>query len=628
MEEAKKNWLWGVETLLAVAILVFQVLAMSFAIVPVLIHRIIFLALVLLMVFTRPGKTMWDKACNWFSTPFLLALIAYVLVHTERIVTRIAFIDDLTELDMFFGVLLIVLIMEATRRVAGFALTIIVAVFITYAFVGDYLPGIFSHGGFSYTNFIDTQIFSPGGVFGIPIGAVIAYVFYFILFTSFLEVSGGGQLFTDTAVRVAGWARGGPAKAAVIASACEGTISGSAIANVVGSGAFTIPLMKRTGVAPHFAGAVEAAASTGGQLMPPVMGAAAFVMAEITGISYPEIALAAAIPAVLYFLGIFFQVDFFAQREGLVGLKRSELPDLAASAKKYGHLMIPLGALVYFMATGNSLMASGMKATVLLIVLSFLRKDTRMLPMKCLEAIRSGMQSMPSIAVPCAAAGIIIAIVIGTNLGLQFSSALLAMAAGNQFVSLIATMIVCIILGMGMPTVSAYIIVVLLMVPTIIQMGVPVLATHMFVFYFALLSFVTPPVALASYTAAGIARADASKTGWAAFQLCFSGFLIPFVIVNDQALLMMGPAYWIVWRVLTTILGIYVLSGAVMGWYFTKATVMERVLGLTAAILLVIPTAITDYIGIALCVFVLFVQHRKARKLKNETVAVEAPAET
>jgi len=591
---------------------------MSFAIVPVLVHRIIFLDLVLLMVFAKSGKNIWEKACNWFSTPFLIAQVIYALVHSERIVTRIAFIDDLTTLDMLFGVVLILVILEATRRCAGLALTMIVVLFNVYAFAGDFLPGFFSHGGFSVTNFIDTQVYSPGGIFGIPIGAVIAYVFYFILFTSFLEISGGGQLFTDAAVRIAGWARGGPAKAAVIASACEGTISGSAIANVVGSGAFTIPLMKRTGVAPHFAGAVEAAASTGGQLMPPVMGAAAFIMAEITGISYPEIALSAAIPAMLYFLGIFFQVDFFAQREGLVGLKRSDLPDLGASVKKYGHLMISLVALVYFMAIGNSLMASGMKATILLVVISFLRKDTRMLPMKCLEAIRSSMQSMPSIAVPCAAAGIIIATVIGTNLGLQFSATLLSMASGSMFLSLIVTMLVCIILGMGMPTVSAYIIVVLLMVPTIIQMGVPVLATHMFVFYFALLSFVTPPVALASYTAAGIARADAGKTGWVAFQLCLSGFIIPFIIINDQALLLQGPAYWVVWRTLITVLGLYVLSGAVMGWYFTKASPVERVLGIVAAALLVTPLVVTDYIGIALCVFVLVIQYRKAQKVKKE----------
>ena len=615
--ELLAGWRCWAERALAVSILIFQLMAMSFAIVPVMIHRTVFLSLCMLLVCIRPAKTKWEKLTNWAMGTIMVLQIAYTLWETERITMRIPFIDDPTSMDLFFGIALILIIMETTRRAAGLSLTVIVAVFLAYGFLGPWIPGALGHRGFTLADFVDTQVLSPGGIFGQPIGAVIAYVFYFILFTSFLEVSGGGKLFIDFALRVAGWARGGPAKAAVIASGAMGTISGSAVANVVGVGAFTIPLMKRMGFAPHVAGGIEAAASTGGQLMPPVMGAAAFVMSEVTGISYGQIALSAAIPAVLYYLGIFFQVDFYAQSAGLRGMTKAELPDLKESTRRYGHLMIPLFALIYFMGIGNSLMSAGLKATVMLIVLSFLRKDTRMFPMKCLDGLVYAIKTLPSVAIPCAAAGIIIGIVISSNLGLQFSSFFIAMAAGSTFLTLLAIMVVCIILGMGMPTISAYIIVVLLMVPSVIQLGVPLLAAHMFVFYFSLLSFVTPPVALAAYTASGIANADAAKTGWLAFQFTLGGFIIPFVIANDQALLMQGPIYWIIWRTLITALGIYVLGGAAMGWYFTKATVFERVLGVFAAVLLVIPSAITDYVGLALCIFVLVIQHRKAAKLKK-----------
>lgn len=632
MEEAREQvhtgWRIWAERGLAVALLVFQLMAMSFAMVPIMVHRLVFLSLCMLLVCLNPAKSKWEKYTNWIMGVIMVVQIIYVVFSAERISMRIPFIDDLTSMDLFLGVALIAIIMEITRRVAGPSLAIIVAVFMAYGFLGPWIPGPLGHRGSGITDFIDNQVMSPGGVFGQPIGAVIAYVFYFILFTAFLEVSGGGKLFIDTALRVAGWARGGPAKAAVLASGAMGTISGSAVANVVGVGAFTIPLMKRTGFEPHVAGGIEAAASTGGQLMPPVMGAAAFVMAEITGISYGQIALSAAIPAILYYLSIFFQVDFYAQKTGLKGMAKADLPNLKESVKRYGHLMIPLAALVVFMGIGNSLMAAGLKSTVMLIVLSFLRKETRMLPMKCLDGLVSAIRTLPAVSVPCAAAGIIIGIVISTNLGLQFSAFFLAMAAGSQLLTLAAIMGVCIILGMGMPTISAYIIVVLLMVPTVIQMGIPVLAAHMFVFYFALLSFVTPPVALAAYTASGIAKADAAKTGWLAFQFTLGGFIIPFVITNDQALLMQGPAYWILWRTFITMLGIYVLGGAAMGWYFTKATVLERILGILAAVLLVIPMAITDYAGLALCIAILVYQYRKAKKQKSCASSAELPAES
>lgn len=617
MKQFITNWRIWVERLLVLAILVFQLLAMSFAVVPIIVHRIVFLSLTMLLVFFKESKNKWEKITNGICIPILLAQMIYVLSQQERLSTRITFIDDPTKLDLIFGIALILIVIEATRRVAGNGLTVIVGIFIAYGFLGPYIPGPLRHSGFSIVKFVETQVLSSNGIFGIPIGAVISYVFYFIVFTAFLEHSGGGQLFIDAAIRVAGRARGGPAKAAVIASGAMGSISGSAVANVVGTGAFTIPLMKKTGFPPHYAGAIEAAASTGGQLMPPIMGAAAFIMAEVTGISYAQIALSALVPALLYYFGVFAQVDLFARKTGLEGIAKSDLPDLAASTKRYGHLMISLAALVFFIFQGSSLMISGLRATVLLIALSFLRKETRMWPAKCMEALRLGLRSLPTIAVPCAAAGIIIGVAISTNLGIQFGNAFLAMAEGSKFLTFFAMMIVCIILGMGMPTVSAYIIVVMLMVPSVIQLGVPVLAAHMFVFYFSLLSFVTPPVALAAYTAAGIAGSDAAKTGFVAFGLTLGGFIVPYVMVNDPALLLIGSPLWIVWVILTTALGIYVLSGAVIGWYVTEASKLERLAGVIGSIFLVTPTMVTDYAGLAICIIVLFNSYRKAKKLKE-----------
>lgn len=616
MEAFKRNWRLWAEGGFALTILIFQLLAMTFVIVPVIIHRIVFLSLIILMTFLKPVQNRWEKYFNLAAVPILFTQIIYVLFHSERISTRINFIDEPTQMDLFLGILLILIVLEATRRLAGMALMLIVLFFIAYGFLGPWMPGPLAHRGFAVDNFIDTQVLSGAGIFGIPIGAVISYVFYFIVFTAFLEKSGGGQLFIDAALSVAGWTRGGPAKAAVIASAAMGTISGSAVANVVGSGAFTIPLMKKTGFPPHVAGAVEAAASTGGQLMPPIMGAAAFIMAEVTGIPYTQIALAAAAPAILYFLSIFFQIDFYAQKVGLKGLSKHELPNLAGSVKRYGHTMIPLVALVYYMAIGNSLMYAGLKSTILLILLSFLRKETRMWPMKCLEALRMGMRTMPLIAIPCAAAGIIIGVVTSSGLGLLFSNFFLSIASGSILLTFVVIMVVCIILGMGMPTVSAYIIVIVLMVPSVVQLGVPVLAAHMFVFYFALLSFVTPPVALAAYAAAGIADANSTDTGVQAFKLTLGGFIIPYVFIGDPALLLVGSIPWIVWCIFTTTLGIYVLGGSVTGWFFMKATPAERVVGIVSSVLLVIPTVYTDYTGIVLCILLLVYNYVKAKKLK------------
>lgn len=600
--------------IISLTILIFQIYAMSMAKVPVMVHRLCFLALVMLLIFVKPARSKWERITQLVFIPILVLHVIYYVLNTERIVLRIPYVDNVTSLDIFFGVALVIILLEATRRCAGWGLTSICGIAIAYAFLGSYLPGALAHRGASLVTFTELQVLSPGGIFGQPIGAIIAFVFYFIVFTSFLEASGAGQLFIDGALSVAGRTRGGPAKASVIASGAMGSISGSAVANVAATGAFTIPLMKRTGFQPHVAGAIEAAASTGGQLMPPIMGAAAFVMAEITGIPYAKIALSALVPALLFYSSVFFQVDLYAKKTGLVGLKKEQLPSLKESTKRFGHLMIPLILLIYYIFSGASLMTAGLKSTIWLIALSFLRKETRMWPMRCLDALTNGFKSLPGMTIPCAAAGIIVGIVIDSNLGIKFSELFLILAGGNKLLTLIAIMFVCIILGMGMPTISAYIIVVLLMVPNVIQLGVPILAAHLFVFYFALMSFVTPPVALAAYTAAGIAESDASKTGWRAFGFVLAGFLIPFILVYNQALILEGPVTDIIAVIFTSLVGIYVLAGAVAGIYLVEASIWERGVGAIAAMLLVVPELVTDLLGLAVVAGLFAVQFFKLRR--------------
>lgn len=613
MEKIKTEWRKYITILVAICLFTFQMLAMSFAIIPVMAHRMIFLALVLLLVYIRKPNNLYEKISNYISVPLLLAIIVYAVLNSQRIATRIVFVHQLLFVDKFFGICLIILLLEATRRIGGNVLFGLVLLFVVYGFLGKNIPGPLSHSGFSIKTFIESNFMSTGGIFGSPTGAVIEYVFYFLLFTAFLEVSGGGKLFIDASLKVAGRSRGGTAKAAVIAAGLMGMISGSAVANVVAVGSLTIPIMKDNNFEDEVSGGIMAAASTGGQLMPPIMGAAAFVMAETIGLSYGKIAIAAALPAFFYYLGIFLMVDMYAQKNGLKGLSKDKLPNIKESVKTYGLTLIPLVVLVYYIAIGKSIMTSCINSTVLLIVLSLFRKETRMLPKKILEALVLTIKGLPSITVPCAAAGIIISTVISSSLATKFSSVFVEISHGNIMINLIATMIVCIILGMGMPTISSYIIVSMLLVPTIVGLGIPVLAAHMFAFYFALLSFVTPPVALCAYTAAGIAGSDPSRTGWRAFKYTFAGFIVPYIFIFDQALLLEGNYLNIIWDFVTTALAIWVLAGAIQGWYFAKASILWRFIGLIGAILMITPSQIQDIIGTILSVIVLIISYRKNR---------------
>ncbi len=413
----------------------------------------------------------WGRSGDAFLVALTLAISLYTVLNFPRFSTRIAFVDSPTFLDVALGICLVVLLLEACRRTVGWTLTIIACIFIVYGFAGKYMPGMLAHRGLSIERFIDLQTMSPNGIFGIPITVSAELVFYFILFGIFLEKSGGGELFIDLAYFLTGRVRGGAAKASVISSALYGTISGSAVANVVVDGMFTIPMMKRTGYTRSFAGAVEAIASTGGQIMPPVMGAAAFILAQIVGVSYWEVAIAAAIPACLYYVALYFAIDFEAVRMGLRGLRKDELPDVATGLKLRIHLLIPLIILVYYIVTGEVTPVTAAFGRLSLGPHQLSAKGDRHGPGQAALGLERGAKEAVSVAIPCAVAGIVIGVVVNSGLGLKFTDLMISLSGGILILNLFLVMLAVIVLGMGMPTSAAYLMGAIFMAPALINQG-------------------------------------------------------------------------------------------------------------------------------------------------------------
>lgn len=555
---------------------------------------------------TQPG--LFDWALSLLS----LSLGLYVVLNYDRLTSRVAFVDSVLPGDVVVGLLFVVLLLEACRRTVGWSLTLVAIVFLAYLIAGPWLPGAIGHRGISFAHFVELQALSPQGIFGVPTGVSTDYIFYFILLAAFLQVSGGGQLFIDLAIRLTGRARGGPAKAAVVGSAFMGSISGSAVANVVSTGIFTIPLMKRIGYSAVFSGALEAVASTGGQLMPPIMGAAAFIMAEMIGTAYSQIILAALVPAVAYYVALYFMVDFQARRQGLHGLSVAELPSLQEIRRRL-HLLLPLAVLLYFVFAGSSLQLSAFRAILAVVVVSWLHPSTRLSLMQLYTALALGAQQAMRVTIPAATAGIIVGVVSYTGIGLQFSSWIVQLAGGRLLIALLLVMLGSIILGMGMPTSGAYIMAAVLMAPALVRLGVPTLAAHMFVFYFACLSMITPPVALASYAAAGISRAGLMETGWQAVQLGLAAFIVPYAFAFHPDLLTLhtGFAPGALQATVSLLLGVVALAGAIIHYMLTPTTRVETVLLWAAALLLVAPEPITDLFGIVAFAWVLIQQWRR-----------------
>lgn len=521
---------------------------------------------------------------------------------------------DYTKVDMVVGIIGTLLTLEAARRVVGLPIMIIASSFLAYAYFGAYFPGFLTHRGYSIERIVSHMYFTTEGILGIPLGVSATFIFLFILFGAFLEKTGIGKLFIDIADCIAGWASGGPAKVAVITSAFEGTISGSSVANTVGSGSFTIPMMKKLGYRPEFAGAVEAAASTGGQIMPPVMGAAAFLMAEFLGIPYIEVAKAAAIPACLYFLGIFIEVHFEAKRCGLRGMPWDQVPRFWTVLKERGHLFVPLIAIIYVLTEGFTPSLAALVGLGLSVVAGMLTKATRMSIPEIFNALEAGARGALGVAIACATAGIIVGVVTLTGLGLKMANGLIQLAGGNLLLTLFFTMIASLILGMGAPTTANYVITSTIAAPAVVMLGVPKLAAHLFVFYFGIIADLTPPVALAAYAGAGIAKADPFWTGVTATKLAIGAFVVPYIFVLNPAMVLIGTTPFLLSQNLVTACGgMFGLGAAMIGFCLAPMNWFERVWFAIAGLMLIHPGTLTDIIGIVMLAMGLFIQYRKKK---------------
>jgi TRAP transporter 4TM/12TM fusion protein len=552
---------------------------------------------------------------------FDMALIATtVAVTVYTIIARDAFLiraGVATNANYIFGGILILLVLEACRRSVGWQLLTLGLIFLLYAYFGRIMPGVFSHRGYTIKRIIYQMYLTGQGIFGIPIEVSSTFLIIFVILAAVLEKSGLGKLFNDLALGVGGRMIGGPAKVAVVASALIGTISGSAASNVATTGAFTIPLMKKIGYKSHFAGAVEAAASTGGQIMPPIMGSAAFIMAEFLGMKYISIAAAAIIPSLLYFAGVFFQIDLRARSIGLKGLDKSELPDVKATVIRYGHMMIPIVVLVYLMINGRTPLYAAFYTVVVTVLLSWVRKETRITFKGARDVSVNAARSSLSIGVAMANAGFIIAVLAMTGIGAILADNIVLLSQGRMIIALVLCMIVSIILGMGLPTSACYVIAASIAVPILTKMGVAPFQAHFFIFYYACLSTITPPVALAAYVGAGLAGAKSSQVGWTAFKLALAGFIVPFFFVYSPAMLLIADsATQIIFAAVTGLAGTALLAVGLEGYLMIKLPIWLRPVFIVAALLLIAPGVTTDLTGLGLAVFGwVVIQFLKRRRL-------------
>lgn len=602
---------------ICVSFSVFQLWTASFGLLPAQIQRSMHLAFVLLLVFLLYPFLKSSKQTTIPLYDIILSLTAslsalYITINYEGLIDRSGAFNNM---DIIVAAVGILLVLEACRRVVGWPIVIIAAVFITYAFAGPYMPGFLNHRGYSFRRVVGHLFYTTEGIIGVPLGVSATFIFLFILFGAFLDKTGIAKFFIDLANAIAGFAAGGPAKVAIITSAMLGTISGSSVSNTVGSGSFTIPMMKKLGYKPEFAAAVEASASTGGQLMPPIMGAAAFLMSETLGIPYIEVAKAAIIPALLYFTGIFIMVHLEAKKLGLGGMSKDEIPRIFKVMKERGHLIIPLIVIVYFLVQGATPVRAALNGIITSVIASMMRKCTRMSFRDFIDALENAGRNILGVAAACATAGIIIGIVTLTGLGLKMASGLVALAGGNMFFTLFFTMISSLILGMGIPTTANYLITSTITAPAVVQLGVPMLAAHMFTFYFGIIADITPPVALAAYAGSAIAKSNPFKTGVQATKLAIAAFIIPYIFAFSPSLLLIDTTpLQIVQIVITSLIGMVSLSAAMEGYFYTYTNRFERLLFFAGGLMLIFPEGITDLVGFCLIVVAVSIQFYKVRK--------------
>ena len=620
----------GIVFVLLLGFSLFQLYTGAFGQYTAYIQRTVHLGFALTLVFFLfpASKKIRKTSLPWYDIVLILLSIlvcAYWPMYYEDLVQQIG---TITDVQLVIGSIAILLVLEASRRAVGLPITIIAAIFLAYAYFGPHMPGMFAHRGLTLYQLVDTMFFTTEGILGTPLQVSSTYIFLFLLFGAFLVQTGVGNYFNDLAITIAGKRTGGPAKVAIFSSALQGTISGSSVANTVTTGSYTIPMMKRLGYHKNFAGAVEAASSTGGQIMPPIMGAAAFLMIEFAGVDYWTIAKAALIPAILYFAGIWIMTHLEAKRMGLHGLPKDQIPKVKVIFKKL-HLLLPILVIIVLLFKGFSIERTALIGILSTIVVSMFLKETRINFSRFIEALTSGARTALGVAVACACAGIIVGVVTKTGLGLKMGNGLVNIAASiapniqiQLLLTLVFTMITSLIIGMGSPTTANYVITSTIALPAIIALNdtlpiaIPVLAGHMFVFYFGIVADITPPVALAAFAATGISGGQPIKTGVNASKLAIAAFIIPYMFVLQPELLMIDTNFFEVLLILVTaIAGMIAIGAGLIGFWYYKLNWPLRLVSLAGGLLMMYPGGYSDIIGFIIFAGMLLFQYFKG---KNE----------
>ena len=588
-------------------------------------HRSLHVSMILILAFAMypATKKASRKIIAWYDY-ILIALSAavplYMWLDYFNIINRAG---KPNSMDVIIGTLLTLLVLEATRRVCGMALPILGVIFILYSLMGTKqglipvnIPGIFLHRGYTWQKLMSHFFANTEGIYGSSVNVASTYIFLFIAFGEIMNKCGMGKFFNDIANALAGGSKGGPAKVAVVASGLLGMINGAAVAVVVTTGSFTIPLMKKTGYDNEFSGAIVATGSVGGQLMTPVMGAAAFIMAETLGIKYSTLLVSAIIPAVIYYMGILLQIQMRAEKMGMQGTPKDQLPKVGEVMKEYGHLAIPLVFLIYMLFfSGKTVIMAAFYTILFTIVVAQLRPNTRMSLNDIIDAMVASAKSTVSVAIACACVGIIVGVCSITGFALNMASTIIQIGGQSLMFTLMFTMVTCMILGMGLPSIPSYIITSTIAAPALVTLGIPPIAAHMFCFYFAMFANLTPPVALAAFAAAGIAGGSPMKTGWASVKLALAGFILPYMFVyNTELLLLDTPIAKGIQVAITAAIGVFLISVAVEGFLFRKVNAVLRILCFAGAYLLIDSGLITDIIGIAICVGIVLLQKTMAKK--------------
>ena len=597
----------------------FHLYTAGIATMPITIQRAVHLTFAIVAVYilfpaSRKGSKLSTPLYDWVLAAAGGGVCAYIVFFFNNIARRGA---EPLPYEIWLGIAAIVLVVEAGRRVVGNVLPCLSIFFLGYCYFGNYAPGMFQIRGYTISRIIQHMYLTPEGIFGLALGVSATFVIVFIIFGAFLSESGGARFFNELALALAGGSPGGPAKVAVVASGLLGTINGSSVANVATTGTFTIPLMKRVGYPPHYAGAVEACASTGGQLMPPIMGAGAFIMSEFLGIPYLTIAAGAIIPAFIYYTAIFTNVHIRARKEGFLGLPKDQLPIVGDVMRERGHLLIPVIVIIVTLLMKYTPLRSGFIGIVACVIVSMLKANTRMGIKQIIHACEEGARGALGVALACALVGFIVGTSSLTSLGLTISNNIIDISGGNLLLTLIMAMVACLVLGMGLPTTANYIVCSTIIAPALIGMHVFPLSAHMFVFYFGIMADLTPPVCLAAFTGAGIAGADPAKTGFTATKIALCSYIMPYMFVYNPMLLLHNIVWWeLIVLTVSATLGVIILAGALEGWQYRFLRIFERLIMAIFALAAIHVSMISSIIGIVGIAVILFY----LKKTKEQTV--------